>query len=239
MPRGRSPGYDGQREQILAQAAELFARQGYAGTSMNAVAAACGVSKPALYHYWADKETLLAQICESHVARLQALVDEVHAAALPPEAHLRALIHRFVTAYADAQHHHRVLTEDVKFLAEDDRARVNAGQRRVVAAFADAVAALRPGSQAAGLHVPLAMLLFGMINWMFTWLRPGGALTHADMAPVVEALFLGGLGAVPLPDDAAAATATARAAPSDAVTPPRRPRPPRKHAVAPEGGDPH
>jgi TetR/AcrR family transcriptional regulator len=221
MPRGRSPGYDGQREQILAQAAELFARQGYAGTSMNAVAAACGVSKPALYHYWADKETLLAQICESHVARLQALVDEVAAQALPPEAHLRALITRFVMAYAGAQHHHRVLTEDVKFLSPEDRARINAGQRRVVEAFAQAVAALRPGSEAAGLHVPLAMLLFGMINWMFTWLRPDGALTHADMAPVVEALFLGGLPAVPLSAPAAAA------------------RSPRKHAVAPAGADPH
>jgi hypothetical protein len=40
------------------------------------------------------------------------------------------------------------------------------------------------------------MLLFGMINWMFTWLRPDGRLAHADMAPIVADLFLGGLGAV-------------------------------------------
>jgi Tetracyclin repressor-like, C-terminal domain len=48
------------------------------------------------------------------------------------------------------------------------------------------------------LHKPLAMLLFGMMNWMFTWLQPDGKLSHADMAPVVADLFLGGLGAVKL-----------------------------------------
>ena len=45
MPRGRAPGYDTQREQILARAAELFAKQGYTATSMNQVAEACGVSR--------------------------------------------------------------------------------------------------------------------------------------------------------------------------------------------------
>ena len=74
MPRGRAPGYALQREEILVQAAELFARQGYTATSMNQVAAACGVSKPALYHYVSDKYQLLVEIAAGHIARLQALV---------------------------------------------------------------------------------------------------------------------------------------------------------------------
>ena len=51
-----------QREQILREAARLFAHQGYPGTSMNEVATACGLTKPALYHYVRDKEALLLQI---------------------------------------------------------------------------------------------------------------------------------------------------------------------------------
>jgi hypothetical protein len=43
------------------------------------------------------------------------------------------------------------------------------------------------------------MLLFGMINWLFTWMRPGGALDHAAIAPLVTDLFLGGLAAVQVP----------------------------------------
>ena len=40
------------------------------------------------------------------------------------------------------------------------------------------------------------MLLFGMVNWMFTWMKPEGPLTHEAMAPIVADLFLGGLSAV-------------------------------------------
>ena len=198
MARGRAPGYDTQREDILARAAELFATRGYPGTSMNEVAKACGVSKPALYHYVRDKSQLLAEIATSHVTRLQTLADEVKQLDLPPEAGLRQLIERFVEEYAGAHHAHRVLIEDVKFLDLHDQARVLSVQRQVVIAFAQAVAIARPELVAASLNKPLAMLLFGMMNWMFTWLQPEGKLSHAEMAPVVADLFLGGLGAVRL-----------------------------------------
>jgi TetR/AcrR family transcriptional regulator len=44
------------------------------------------------------------------------------------------------------------------------------------------------------------MLLFGMINWTFTWLQPGGPLTHQTLGPVVADLFFGGVDAVQAPD---------------------------------------
>ena len=202
MARGRAPGYDAQRETILSQAAELFARQGFVGTAMNEVATACGMSKPALYHYVRDKSQLLFEIATTHVARLHALIDEVaqgdavHPPPVDATAHVRRLIERFVLEYAGARHAHRVLTEDVKFLEPADQARVLELQRLVVSSFANAIAQVRPELVAADLHKPLAMLLFGMMNWMFTWLQPDGKLSHADMAPVVADLFLGGLGAV-------------------------------------------
>ncbi|MCV2366873.1 TetR/AcrR family transcriptional regulator [Roseateles oligotrophus] len=200
MARGRAPGFENQRDEILRNAARLFANQGYPGTSMNAVAEACAVSKPTLYHYVLDKHELLMQICETHVQWLETLVTEVQAQAreqsLSPEALLRSLIARFVQAYGEAQNEHRVLTEDVKFLNDDDRARLLEIERRVVAAFADAVAAMRPELSAAKLHKPLTMLLFGMINWTFTWLKPDGDLSYEAVAPMVADLFFGGINAV-------------------------------------------
>ena len=196
MARGRAATYDDQRAQILQRAAELFARSGYVATSMNAVAEACGLSKPTLYHYFRDKDALLASICDEHVLRLHAMASEVLVLPLPPRELLRELITRILSEYADAQHAHRVLTEDVRFLGEADRARILGREREVVAAFAQVVGALRPDLQAAALSKPLTMLLFGMINWMFTWLRPGGELDHAAMAPIVADLFIGGLSAV-------------------------------------------
>ncbi len=196
MARGRAPGFDATREEILAQAARLFANQGFPATSMNQVAEACEVSKPTLYHYVRDKHELLAQICQSHLQHLVALVDEVSQRGLPPQEHLRALIHSFVQAYGESQNEHRVLTEDMKFLDDTHRARMVDVERQVVARFADAVATLRPELRGAHLHKPLTMLLFGMINWTFTWLRPDGALTYEAVAPMVADLFFGGLGAV-------------------------------------------
>ena len=119
---------------------------------------------------------------------------EVKAQRLSPARELDTLIRRFTAAYANAAHEHRVLTEDVKFLRDDERAAVAAGQRRVVAAFSASIARLRP--DLAPLATPLAMLLFGMINWTFTWMKPGGALTHDALAPIVAELFFGGLPAV-------------------------------------------
>jgi TetR/AcrR family transcriptional regulator len=199
MPRGRAATYDQQREAILAHAARLFALKGYSATSMNEVAEACGVSKPTLYHYVRDKYQLLVQITEEHVARLEALVGEVESLGLAPAQRLRQLVERFVAEYADAQAQHRVLTEDVRFLDDADRSRILAIEGRVVAAFARTIAEARPGARSDGLDKPLAMLLFGMVNWMFTWLRPDGRLSHADMAPIVADLFLGGLSAVQAP----------------------------------------
>jgi AcrR family transcriptional regulator len=196
MPRGRAPGYDTQREQILGRAAELFARQGYTATTMNQVALACGVSKPSLYHYVRDKYQLLVEIAEDHVVRLKTIAAEAHAQAVAPEARVREMIASFLEVYAESQSAHRVLTEDVKFLEPVDRKRVLDVQREVVAAFADAIADARPELRTAELHRPVTMLLFGMMNWMFTWLQPGGKLTHAALAPVVADLFFGGLHAV-------------------------------------------
>jgi AcrR family transcriptional regulator len=204
MGRGRHAGYDEQREMILERAAALFARGGYPGTSMNQVAEACGLSKATLYHYYRDKYELLVSIADGHVTRLQAVVEEALAQEQAPAGQMRVLVRRLVEEYANAQNEHRVLTEDVKFLEPGDRERILGKEREVVAGFARVVGALRPDLQEAAMNKPLTMLLFGMVNWMFTWMKPQGALSYEDMAPIVTELFLGGLHAVQAPQKAAA-----------------------------------
>ena len=196
MGRGRHAGYDDQREMILAQAAQLFAARGYPATSMNEVAQACGLSKATLYHYYKDKYALLVSICDSHVTRLQGIVVEAISHEPTPQRRLRELIRRLVEEYAHAQDAHRVLTQDVKFLEDTDRQRILDKEREVVNGFARVVAELRPELGEAAMSKPLTMLLFGMVNWMFTWMRPEGALDYDAMAPIVTDLFLGGLKAV-------------------------------------------
>ncbi|MEO8278899.1 MAG: TetR/AcrR family transcriptional regulator [Ideonella sp.] len=220
MARARSAEFPIQREAIVRSAARLFAEAGYAGTSMNDIARACGISKALLYHYVTDKYRLLFEITDGHVSRLVALVAEIESRQLGPEQHLRSLIGRFVEEYAQARHDHVVLTQDVKFLMPHDRAAVEDKQRHVVEAFARCIGAARPDwpTDAASparseLDKPLTMLLFGMMNWMFTWLRPDGPLGAREMAPIVADLFLGGLRAVADPRNAEHRQSTQRSAP--------------------------
>ncbi len=46
---------------ILDQASQLFEQRGYAAVSMREICAACGVTKPTLYYYFADKEALYVE----------------------------------------------------------------------------------------------------------------------------------------------------------------------------------
>jgi AcrR family transcriptional regulator len=193
MTRSRAPTFDLQRASILQTAARLFAERGFAGASMAQLARACGVSKPLLYHYYRDKEHILFDIADSYVDGLLAIVAEVRTHKLPPLEHFRALIRSFMQAYQHAQAQHMVLVQDVKFLGPAQRTQIVAKQRAVVEAFAGAIAALKPRLRRKALRVPLAMMLFGMINWTFTWLRAKGPLTYDDKAEVVIDVFLRGV----------------------------------------------
>ena len=160
---------------------------------MNDVAAACGVSKATLYHYVRDKHDLLAQITAGHVARLRGPVADVQAQrrrpSAPARAHppLHAGLRRRATR-APRAHRGREVPGRRR-----TRGACCAAQRRVVAAFAAGRggAAPRPAARRSCTR-RWRMLLFGMINWTFTWLKAGGALTHETLAPVVEQLFFGG-----------------------------------------------
>ena len=174
MARTRAPTFDQQRAGILQAAASLFAQRGFEGASMAELARACGVSKALLYHYYRDKQQILFDIADSYMDRLLAIVAQVRNRKLPAEENLRALIASFMQEYQHSQSQHAVLVQDVKFLADLQRAQVLSKERKVVDAFAQSIAALKPRLRKKGLRVPLAMILFGMINWTFTWLRPRG-----------------------------------------------------------------
>jgi len=194
MARPRAATFDLQRAAIVHAAAQLFASRGYHHASMSQLAQACGMSKALLYHYYRDKQHILFDIADHYMDALLAIIVEVRAQKLPVQAHLRMLISRFMQTYRHAQAQHMVLVQDVKFLAVHQRMQVQEKERQVVRAFAHAIAALEPGLQDKALEVPLAMILFGMINWTFTWLRPDGRMSYEDMADVVSEVFLHGVG---------------------------------------------
>jgi AcrR family transcriptional regulator len=191
MPRGKALSHELQRHTILDASAEIFSELGYASATMQQIAARCGVSKSLLYHYYVSKDAILFDLMDHYTQRLLEIVNAVDQLPLPPRAKLDELIRRFVFEYEHSRSRHTVLLRDVRFLPVGQAKHVIDAQKQMVNAYAANIAAAQsiPLARAKA----LAMALFGMINWTFTWLRPAGELSYAQFAETVVAFMAGGL----------------------------------------------
>src|SRR3954468_23621879 len=80
------------REQILKEAARLFAERGFHGVGVDEIGAAVGISGPGLYRHFAGKEAMLAELLVGISGRLLAAGRERVAAAADPAEALDALV---------------------------------------------------------------------------------------------------------------------------------------------------
>ncbi|ADV67786.1 TetR/AcrR family transcriptional regulator [Deinococcus maricopensis] len=128
---------DTTRERILTHAARLFVERGYHGVSMREVAEAVGVTKPALYHHYADKEALFLAILDASLADLETLLAAARAEAGVREQ-LTALVGRMLT---DAPRYRAglQLASELKHVTAERRANFEGRYR---AAWAGGIAAL-------------------------------------------------------------------------------------------------
>jgi AcrR family transcriptional regulator len=197
MARPRSLQHDLRRDQILDIAAQCFADRSYAAASMNDIAAAGGTSKARLYHYYESKEAILFDLLDRHTQRLLALIGQVEATAqrgrLDDRSALHELVRAFLEEYETSATRHAALLHDTKFLGDTQRELILDRQRDVVSAATRFLRRAYPQRVVDGNQTAVTMMLFGMINWTFTWLRPGGPMTYADFAEQVIALLERGL----------------------------------------------
>jgi len=63
------------RDRILASAEKLFARRGFAGTSIRDITDAVGIKPPALYNHFPNKEDLYAEVLAASLRPLIELID--------------------------------------------------------------------------------------------------------------------------------------------------------------------
>lgn len=120
MPRPPSrhgPGFEIRRQKIIDTAASLFARQGYAATSINDLGRAVGLAKGALYYYIGSKENLLIEIQSRVLDPLLARAQEIAALDEPPLLRLRLLSESLLTTIFRRLDHIRVYEHDHRSLS--------------------------------------------------------------------------------------------------------------------------
>ncbi|CAB3760529.1 TetR/AcrR family transcriptional regulator [Paraburkholderia humisilvae] len=199
MARTRAPDHETQRDQILDLAAEKFAQTSYPSTSMADLAAASGTSKARLYHYYESKEAILFDLLDRYTKRLMLIIAEVEGSSqrrgLTEREAFADLIRAFLAEYETSHSKHVALLNDVKYLDEAQREVILNRQRDVVAAFARQLARAYPERVARDNQTALTMMVFGMINWTFTWLKPGGRMGYREFAEQVIDMVDHGLSA--------------------------------------------
>lgn len=181
------------REQILTEAARLFARHGFHGVSIDGIGAAVGVSGPALYRHFPSKEGLLAEMLIGISEHLLAAGEQLAAEHDDPDALLEALI-AFHTDFALRQPELiTVQDRDLANLPDAARRRVRGLQRAYVEIW---VHALRRAGLAAGEETARvgAHAAFGLMN---STPRSTGRTPPAVAAPVLVAMTRAALHARP------------------------------------------
>ena len=151
------------REQILTQAAELFATRGFHGVSVHDVGAACGISGPALYRHFASKDAMLAEMLVSISERLLSEGRRRVAEAPGDRQALEALVGWHIDFALEHKALIVVQDRDWASLPADARERVRSLQRAYVGLWVEALRRLRPevdnrAGQAA------AHAVFGLLN---------------------------------------------------------------------------
>ena len=87
---------EGARQRLLLAATRLFARTGYAATSVREIVEAAGVTKPVLYYYFQSKEGLYLAILEETTRIMDATIAEAVAAGGSVCARIEGLLERMV-----------------------------------------------------------------------------------------------------------------------------------------------
>ncbi|MDF5753583.1 TetR/AcrR family transcriptional regulator [Spongiactinospora sp. TRM90649] len=190
-PRRGRPGYN--RETLLQVAVQVFNERGYDGTSMDDLSKKLGISKAAIYHHVASKDELLRLAVDHALDGLFEAAADAAARQAPAIDRLDHLIQGSVA----------VLVERLPFVTLLLRVRGNteveqralARRRRFDRLVAELVAEAKDDGDIRVDVDPAiaARLLFGMINSVVEWYRPGEPTGAAGLAAAVRAMAFDGL----------------------------------------------
>ena len=172
--RRRNP--DGKREAVLHTAVRMFLERSYAHTSMNDVATQLNITKPALYHYFRNKEEILVEIYHLGTDLIDQMLDSIEAkqkTGLDKVADFLAAYIRIISG----DFGRAVVRLDDRELSKNARRQIRTRNREIdhrLRAIIDG--GIADGSIATCDPKIAAFILAGAVNWMASWYEPRGPM---------------------------------------------------------------
>ncbi|WP_326565611.1 TetR/AcrR family transcriptional regulator [Amycolatopsis rhabdoformis] len=195
MPRppGHGPGYEVKRQEIIDQAAALFAKQGYAATGIAEIGQVAGLAKGALYYYIGSKENLLVEIQDRVLRPLLTAARRIATLDEDPVLRLRLLSETLLDIILARLDHIWVYEHDYRHLRGANRARLLRQRREFERIVLEILTAAMDSGAFRRLDPRLAMLQFlNLHNHTYQWARPDGPWDAAFLSREYCATLISG-----------------------------------------------
>ena len=153
------------KNQLAAIAAELFRARGYGGVGINDIAAAAGVTGPALYRHFADKQAILAYVLLSGLRDVEAGTAEA-LSALESPGQIPALLGRLAAASVERRDIAALWRWEGRHLSPEDEREIAKRSSAILADWAKMLLTVRPQLAAddAELLCWAALSVFGSVS---------------------------------------------------------------------------
>ncbi|WP_040813110.1 SACE_7040 family transcriptional regulator [Nocardia concava] len=178
------------REQLLDAGARLIADRGFLGMRLDDLGAAVGISGPAVYRHFPNKEALLVELLVGISQRLLDGGRAVAEKADSPEAALHGLVDFHLDFALGEPELIRIQDRDLENLPESARRQVRRTQRQYVEVWVAVLRDLHPELPEAAARVQ-AHATFGLIN---STPHSAPATLASRARPVLRQMALAALG---------------------------------------------
>jgi AcrR family transcriptional regulator len=190
----RSRRKSDRRVQLLSAAERLFAERGFLAVRLEDIGAAAGVSGPAIYRHFPNKESLLVELLVGISTRLLAGAREVRSRGTDAAAALDGLIDFHLDFALGEPDLIRIQDRDLAYLPAAAERHVRRAQRQYVEVWVGVLRELQPGLAETDARL-MAHAVFGLLNSTPHSLKPAdgkAARSRAVMrAMTVAALTVG------------------------------------------------
>ncbi len=181
-------------QHILRVSAETFATHGFEGTSMRDISKATEVSLSGLYYYFDSKQRLLYFIQRNAFSFIVERLQEKLAGSIDAVARLRILVQNHIDYFLSHPNEMKVLSHEEEALQDPFRQEIGTIKRKYFALARKIFEEIAREAPNPGLNERVAVLsLFGMMNWVYQWHKPGVDPGADNLTDMIVGIFLYGV----------------------------------------------
>jgi AcrR family transcriptional regulator len=195
------------RDAVLQTAAQLFIEKSYGRTSMNDVAERLNITKPALYHYFQNKEQILIECYRLGTGLIGDTLNEIAAHCGNGLEKVAAFIYSYANVMT-VNFGRCVMRLDEGDLSEEARQEVRRYKRSIDRRLRGFIQEGVDDGSIVPCDVKIAAFsIAGALNWICQWYEPEGALSGEEIASQFAQTLTRGLERRTAPGEAALPTA--------------------------------